>query len=155
MRLSRLILRSWIGRPVIDIPILAVVYVLLKSYLKQSILHSVGQPAFAATAAGVCAAAVGFSITAMTVLLSVTPGHRLKEVMNAAGDKLVRLIMFSVATLVALASLFGYCVLGQDASSTKLLILLTAGAFATLVELRIIGIFYQIFALLVIEHRGP
>ncbi len=61
--------------------------------------------------------------------------------------------MLSVGTLVALTSFFSFCLLGHDFNGIKLLILIAAFGLTTLVQFRIIGIFYQIFALLILEHR--
>ena len=153
MQYVKLLFRTWIGNPLLDIP--AVVGIFFLTFYGQGfVLKAItGEQAFSITAATVCAAAMGFSITALTVLLSVTPGKRLRDVMASVGNRLVRLVMFTVATLVVLAGLFCFCTLGHDESREKLVVLMCSGTLAILVQLRLVAIFAQIFTLLVIEHH--
>ena len=74
----------------------------------KALQQTTGQPNFNAILAGICAAVITFAVTAVTILLSVTPGARLREVLRSSGYPLIRLIMRSLLVLTVIANASAY-----------------------------------------------
>lgn len=153
MKVLRWLFNLWMANPVADILLGSAAGYLAVQFFGKSLQHATGQGNFAAIVAGICAAAVGFSITAITILLSVTPGARLKAVFQSAGYPLIRLIMRSLLVLIVVANIFAYSSLANWHSHLTFGIFIGLAVASGLMQLRLTSIFYQVFALLILESK--
>jgi hypothetical protein len=140
-----------VGNPAYDVIGIAITFALM-TWMQRYYGWRSGTAAFSTTVALLSATAVGFAITAATILLTVTPGKRLGKVIESAGDRLIALIMISACTLIILAAFFAYSLLGTDPSRLEISIIGSAAALSALIQLRLVSLFYQIFALLIAEQ---
>jgi hypothetical protein len=154
MKVLRYILKLWMANPIIDIPFGVAAGYLSTQYFAKSLENTAGQGSFDAIVAGICAAAVGFSITAVTILLSVTPGVRLKAVFQSSGYPLISLIMVSLLALTVIANILAYAALINSHSHLATAISIGLAVVSGFIELRLISIFYQVFALLILESKS-
>src|SRR4051794_28819161 len=95
-------LRYWLGQPILDLPIVAI---FTGGMATSDMTSTENISTVAATTAGVCAAAVGFTVTALSIVLTVPGGRQLGRVLEALGIRLIRVIVWSCILLVLLASL--------------------------------------------------
>lgn len=142
---------SWVGNPAYDIIGIAIAFAVI-TWMQRYYGWRSGAAAFSTTVAVLSATAVGFAVTAATILLTVTPGKRLGKIVENAGDRLIALIMISASTLIVLAAFFAYSLLGTEPNRIEISIIGSAGALSALVQLRLVSLFYQIFALLIAEQ---
>lgn len=154
MKVLRFMLRLWMANPIADIPFGVMAAYLSIQYFNKSLQNAVGQGSFDAVVAGICAAAVGFGVTAVTILLSVTPGVRLKAVFQSSGYSLISLVMINLLALTVIANILAYAALINSHSSLATAVGIGLAVVSGFIELRLISIFYQVFALLILESKS-
>lgn len=108
------------------------------------------------TVVGVSVGAIAFAITGASILFAVTPGPRLRSVMQKAGYQLARLIMISVVTLIWAAGTLSFAIMLEGDPPWHYLVPLelTLTVLGILVQLRLTWLLFQVFGLLALEKSA-
>ena len=144
------LLRWWINTPGIDLLLAAFV-----SLVAPAIIHldrtAETRSAWLQTIVGVLAASTGFTITALSVILAVTPGRRLQSVITHAGVRFLSLVtttlLTAFSTSIALAFLIG---IETGRGVTHVEVLLTSLGIGAMV--RVIALFHSLFLVLLYDR---
>lgn len=154
MRLLARGIQVWAGRMLLDLPLALIIWAACVYGFQDGPAGTLGgRHAFLQTMIGICMAGVAFAVTAASVLFAVTPGPRLRSVMDKAGYQLARLIMGSVLGLILVSSTLAFLLLVDSADPHVLVfpMAIAASSLGLLASLRLAWLFSQIFALLTLE----
>lgn len=141
----------WMGLPWLD-PLL-----LLASYGIVAIL-GIQLPSpipklveFALVEAANSVATLGVALTALTVVITVTPGNIWKQLVARIGGKLVQVVIGQAVVCLILGGIQAWIGLGVWTADLAGAVSLAAGAWLVLIQMRILTLFYHVFAIIIEE----
>jgi hypothetical protein len=155
MKIIRIAARTWAGRPLIDTAVAIGTWTLFYLVIGQTPPGTAtGRQLFLQTFVGISVGAIAFAITGTSILLAVTLGTRLQSLMRKAGYHVTRLIMTSVAILLATSFGLSAIIVYESRSPSPALIATeaTLTMLSVLAQVRLVWLFSQIFALLALER---
>lgn len=106
---------------------------------------------FALVEAANSIATLGIAITALTVVITVTPGSIWKQLVARIGGKLVLTVTGQAIICLILGSIQAWIGLGVWVTDLASGVSLLAGSWLFLVQARIISLFYHVFAIIIQE----
>lgn len=107
--------------------------------------------------AAFCVGAIAFAVTGTSILLAVTPGQRVRKLLAEDGYEMLRLIMSAVISLTVAAIVLAVAIAFESERPGWFLptIELAFALIGSMAQLRLVWIFYQIFALLAVDRPDP
>ena len=153
----RSLTRSWAGHPLVDI-MLTITVCLIWDRIATAAPGSASSRQIALqTMAAFCVGAIAFAVTGTSILLAVTPGQRVRKLLAEDGYEMLRLIMSAVISLTVAAIVLAVAIAFESERPGWFLptIELAFALIGSMAQLRLVWIFYQIFALLAVDRPDP
>lgn len=122
--------------------------------MSRNMKQLAGLESVAVVEAGLSLAAVGFTITAMTIVLTVSPGALLRELFGRMGLYLVRTIMLMATMLTFIGAVLAYSLFGLFDATWTANIVVGSTIWGTFCQIRLLGVFAQVFALVIAERAS-
>lgn len=141
----------WMGSPWLDPLLLLAGFGLVTILGIQLPLPIPRLVEFALVEAANSIATLGVAITALTVVITVTPGSIWKQLVAQIGGKLVLMVTGQAVICLILGVVQAWIGLGVWTSNLAGLVSLFAGSWLALVQGRVISLFYHVFAIIIQE----